>query len=68
MPELIAMQNQYGEKNFKVVGLNMDDEGADEIKDFAKEMKLNYELAWVDRKTADEYMQFSRFAGIRRRF
>ena len=51
MPELVAMQNKYSDKNFKVIGLNTDDEGIDEIKEFATDMKLNYELAWLDRKT-----------------
>jgi thiol-disulfide isomerase/thioredoxin len=68
MPELVAMQNKYSDKNFKVVGLNIDNETVDEIKGFAKDMKLNYELAWVDRKTADEYLRFSQFAGIPQTF
>jgi len=68
MPELVAMQNKYADKNFKVVGLNTDDEEADKIKEFAAEMKLNYELAWLDRPAAEGVMKFTRFSGIPQSF
>lgn len=68
MPELIAMQNKYADKNFKVIGLNTDDESADDIKDFAAQMKLNYELAWADRPLVNELFKITRFQAIPQSF
>lgn len=68
MPELVAMQEKYKDKGFKVIGLNIDGEPEDMIKDFAKEMKLNYELAWIERKTADAYLKYTGFSGIPQTF
>jgi thiol-disulfide isomerase/thioredoxin len=68
MPELIAMQNKYSDKNFKVIGLNTDDEAADDIKDFAAQMKLNYELAWADRPLMSELFKITRFQAIPQSF
>jgi thiol-disulfide isomerase/thioredoxin len=68
MPELIAMQNKYADKNFKVIGLNTDDEAADDIKDFAAQMKLNYELAWADRPLVTEFFKITRFQAIPQSF
>lgn len=64
MPELVAMQNKYGDQNFKVIGLNTDDESVDQIKEFADELKLNYELAWGDRKMITSLMRYTRFDAI----
>lgn len=68
MPELIAMQNKYSDKNFKVIGLNTDDEAAEDIKDFAAQMKLNYELAWADRPLVSELFRITRFQAIPQSF
>jgi thiol-disulfide isomerase/thioredoxin len=68
MPELVAMQNKYSDKNFKVVGLNTDDESIDQIKEFAAEMKLNYELAWLDQKTTTGLFRYTRFSAIPQSF
>lgn len=68
MPELVAMQNKYSDKNFKVIGLNTDGEGIDEIKEFAAEMKLNYELAWLDDKTTAGLFRYTRFSAIPQSF
>lgn len=68
MPHLVEMQNKYSDKNFKVIGLNTDDEGIDEIKEFAAEMKLNYELAWIDQKTTMALFRYTRFSAIPQTF
>jgi thiol-disulfide isomerase/thioredoxin len=68
MPHLVEMQNKYADKNFKVVGLNTSDEGVDEIKMFAADMKLNYELAWIDEKTARGLFTYTRFNAIPQSF
>ena len=68
MPHLVEMQNKYSDKNFKVIGLNTDNEGIDEIKEFAADMKLNYELAWIDQKTAMGLFRYTRFNAIPQTF
>jgi len=64
MPELIALQDKYRDKDFEVVGLNTDDESEQLIKDFADKMKLNYTLAWSDGKLMNELLKISKFSGI----
>lgn len=64
MPHLVEMQNKYSDKNFKVIGLNTDDESIEDIKQFAAEMKLNYEMAWGDRKMVTGLMRYTRFDAI----
>ena len=64
MPELIAMQDKYRDKNFEVLGLDVDEESVDEIKAFAKEMKLNYPLGYADDKLVSEIVKLSRQSGI----
>jgi thiol-disulfide isomerase/thioredoxin len=68
MPDLIAMQNKYGDKNFKIIGLNTDDESVDDIKDFAAQNKLNYELAWADRTMINDLFRYTRFSAIPQSF
>lgn len=68
MPELVAMENEYKDKNFSVIGLNTDDESADDIKSFAESMKLNYELAWADEKLIGQFFKTSKFGGIPQSF
>lgn len=64
MPELIAMQNKFKEQGFEVVGLDADDESADEIKTFARSMKLNYQLGVADPKLIGEFRNITRMDGI----
>ncbi|MGI8638861.1 MAG: TlpA disulfide reductase family protein [Pyrinomonadaceae bacterium] len=64
MPELIALQDKYRDKDFEVIGLNTDDESVEEIKDFAAKMKLNYTLAWADGKLRNELLRISKYNGI----
>ena len=64
MPELIALEEKYKDKNFEVIGLNTDDESAEEIKAFAEKMKLNYQLAYADSKLMSEFIKVTRLAAI----
>ena len=68
MPHLNEMQENYRDKNFEIIGLNVDDETVEQIKPFAEEMKLNYTLAWADDKMNDELLKFSKFGGIPQSF
>ena len=60
MPHLVAMQQEYGQRGFEVVGLNIgDNNGAPEtpaaIQKFATQMKLNYTLARMDREALKQF-------------
>ena len=68
MPNLIAMENEFKAKGFKVVGLNVDNEPIDKIKPFAEKMKLNYELGWGDENLAIALFKVSKFDGIPQSF
>lgn len=68
MPELVRMQEDHRSQGFEVIGLNVDDESADAINDFAKDMKLNYTLAWADMDLQVEFLKMSGFDGIPQSF
>ena len=44
IPELIQLQTEYKKKGVEVVGIATDREGADKVKPFAKEYKINYAI------------------------
>ena len=64
MPELVAMQEKYKDKDFEVIGLNADDEGVEEIKEFADKMKLNYQLGYANNRLRSEFIKVTQLAGI----
>lgn len=68
MPELVAMETEFKDKGFKVIGLNTDDETPEQIKPFMEQMKLNYEIAWADGKLMSEFLKVSKFNGIPQSF
>lgn len=64
MPELVALQDKYRDKNFEILGLDVDEESVEEIKAFGKDMKLNYTLGYADEKLVSEIIKLSRQSGI----
>lgn len=64
MPELVALEEKYKDKNFEVIGLNTDDESVEDVKAFAEKMKLNYQLAYADGKLMNEFIKVTRLAAI----
>lgn len=64
MPELVAMQNKYKDSGFEVIGLDTDEESPEEIKSFARTMKLNYQLGYADDKLFGEFLKVTRMQGI----
>jgi peroxiredoxin len=60
MPHLAQMQQEYGQRGFEVIGLNIgDNNGAPEtveaIQKFAEQMKINYTLARMDRTAVKQF-------------
>ncbi len=68
MPHLVEMEEKYKAKNFEVIGLNTDNESVEDINDFAKEMKLNYLMAYADQAMYRELLSISKFQGIPQSF
>lgn len=64
MPEIVAMQEKYKDKDFEVLGLDVDEESIEEIKAFKAEMKLNYTLGYASEKLVSEFVKISRQSGI----
>ena len=67
MPEIVAMQEKYKDKGFQVVGLNASDpneETVDDVNKFAKDMKLNYKLAYADQKVINAFIKVTKLEGI----
>ncbi len=69
MPDLIALQEKYKDKGFEVIGLNVGDrdggvEPAENIKAFAEEKSLNYQLAYADEDLFSHFVKLSKLAGV----
>lgn len=49
IPHLNSIKNQYGAKGVEVIGLTNEDPDTDsqKVRDFAREMKINYKLGWA---------------------
>jgi thiol-disulfide isomerase/thioredoxin len=60
MPHLAQMQQEYGQRGFEVIGLNIGDnngspESVEAIQKFSEQMKLNYTLARMDRTAVRQF-------------
>lgn len=44
IPELVKMHDEYSARGFKVVGVSLDDTGADGVKEFVQQEKINYPI------------------------
>ncbi|MGH9948133.1 MAG: redoxin domain-containing protein [Pyrinomonadaceae bacterium] len=68
MPTLVRLQEEIGQDDLEIIGLNVDDESVELIKPFAEEMKLNYTLVWPTPATQGDLMKISKFSGIPQSF
>ena len=69
MPHLVEMQETYRDKGFEVIGLDVDTrETVEDINEFAKTMKLNYQLGWAERDLVGEFDRIQPFDGIPKSF
>ena len=60
MPTLIGFQQQYGDRGFEVIGLNIGDgngtpESVEDIKRFVDQMKLNYTIARSSNASTNQF-------------
>ena len=69
MPKLVKMQDEHRDQNFEIIGIDTEDQDtADDINAFAKEMKLNYTLVWGDADLQNELVKITNFPGIPQSF
>lgn len=68
MPHLVRMQDEYRDRNFEVIGLDVGDEPKDAIESFAAEIKVNYTLAWASSTLQAELLKVSNFEGVPQSF
>lgn len=68
MPHLIEMQDKFRDKNFELIGLDVDPESVEDINKFAEQMKLNYQLGFADDEMMKEFLRISSFTGIPQSF
>lgn len=69
MPHLVKMQDEYREKGFEIIGLNVGNEDTlpekiENIKQFASKQGLNYELARIPDNFAQDFMKLTKFGGV----
>lgn len=69
MPELVKMQDEYRNKGFEVIGLNIDEaEDAELIREFGEKMNLNYQLAKGEHELGYEFIKISKMDAIPQSF
>ncbi len=69
IPELVAMQEKYKDKNFQVIGLHVVDndgqqQGVPEVKTFAERFKINYAISRIPQELSTEYFKYAQFSGV----
>lgn len=55
IPWFVEFQNRWGSQGFAVVGIAMDDEGADVVKPFAEKFKMNYPVLLGNEDIATQF-------------
>ena len=69
IPKFVELQDKYKDKGFEVIGLNLHYEDTPQvIKDFGKELNVNYDLVKGDEKLFDEFVKVSKRPAIPQSF
>ena len=55
LPALVALQKQYGGDGFTVLGISLDDKGANHVKEFAAANQLSFPILMADAKVVQDY-------------
>jgi thiol-disulfide isomerase/thioredoxin len=55
IPGYIDLQAKYGKDGFMIVGISLDEGGADVVKAFAEKAKINYQLVMADEKVVTAF-------------
>ena len=57
IPHLVELQDKYRDQGLVVLGISMDD-GPDPVRDFQKQIKMNYPVVIGDAKTGEMYAAY----------
>ena len=69
IPHFVKLQDELKDKGFEIVGLNVDEEDTPEmIKEFGKEMNVNYDLVKSDENLFGEFLYVSKQNAIPQSF
>ena len=55
IPHLVALQDKYKSQGLEIVGLSVDEGGANDVKPFAAEHQINYTMLIASSETAKDY-------------
>jgi peroxiredoxin len=55
IPGFIALQKQYKKRGLVVVGLSVDEDGADVVKPFVQKLGMNYPVVLAEKKTQEAF-------------
>ena len=55
IPWFVEFQKRYGPQGLEIIGISLDDELNQKVKDFVKKHKMNYTLAMGDAKVAEAF-------------
>jgi DsbE subfamily thiol:disulfide oxidoreductase len=55
IPSFIALQKEYGKNGLAVIGVSVDEGGADVVKSFAQQSGMNYTVVLADDKTTQAF-------------
>ena len=64
MPHLNEMQEKFKDKDFEIIGLDIDEESKEDIDAFAVKQKLNYQLGWSGNVLKNEFVKITKLDGI----
>lgn len=59
IPEFVKLYNDYKNRGFVIIGVNLDRGGGDKVKSFVKDMKINYPVVFGNQRIKQD------FGGIR---
>ena len=55
IPHFVELQKQYGGKGLMVVGVSLDEQGPDVVKEFVKQFRVSYPIVSGNEKVAEAY-------------
>jgi peroxiredoxin len=55
IPSFIELQKQYSDKGLTIVGVSLDQDPPEEVKNFVEKHKMNYPVVMGDEKTAEAF-------------
>jgi thiol-disulfide isomerase/thioredoxin len=55
IPHFDELQKQYGDRGLAVIGISLDEQGADVVKKFVKQFGVNYPIVMGNRKVVEAY-------------